>query len=284
MAGQEELFPSREFVRGQPRTFKPLTRPLWTERKAALIARYLYYFVLITKHGTYIDAFAGRQNDRAKEGWAVECVLRNEPAWLRRYHLFEQAPGSAAELRSLAAEFSDRKITIVEGDSNTERPRALPAGSIRDRQAAFCLLDQRTFECHWATCSHVAGIKPAGYRIEQFYFLAQGWLDRALAAIRTEDGLAAVRSWWGGDDWEQFRELPSRDRAASVAERFRSELGYQEATPWPIHERGGTGRVMYYMIHASDHSEAPALMRRAYEWAVAPVPEEVDQLEIEFLG
>ena len=44
--------------------FKPLTYPLWTKHKATLIARYLYYFVLITKHGTYIDGFSGPQNNR----------------------------------------------------------------------------------------------------------------------------------------------------------------------------------------------------------------------------
>jgi hypothetical protein len=40
---------------------RPLRNPIWTENKARLIERYLYYFVLITKHGTYIDGFAGPQ-------------------------------------------------------------------------------------------------------------------------------------------------------------------------------------------------------------------------------
>ena len=33
----------------------------------------------------------------------------------------------------------------------------------------------------------------------------------------------------------------------------------------------GGGRVMYYMIHATDHSEAPNLMNRAYHKAVMPI-------------
>ena len=40
---------------------RPLRHPIWTEYKARLIERYLYYFVMITKHGTYIDGFAGPQ-------------------------------------------------------------------------------------------------------------------------------------------------------------------------------------------------------------------------------
>ena len=39
---------------------------------------------------------------------------------------------------------------------------------------------------------------------------------------------------------------------------------------------------MYWMIHVSDHAEAPKLMRRAYDWAVRPVEEDVTQLEMEF--
>ncbi|MCI0628905.1 MAG: hypothetical protein L0387_45880 [Acidobacteria bacterium] len=41
---------------------KPLRNPLWTQNKAKLIERYLYYFVMVTKHGTYIDGFAGPQD------------------------------------------------------------------------------------------------------------------------------------------------------------------------------------------------------------------------------
>lgn len=36
-----------------------LKTPLWTENKARFIARYLNSFTFVTKHGTYIDAFAG---------------------------------------------------------------------------------------------------------------------------------------------------------------------------------------------------------------------------------
>ena len=38
--------------------------PIWTGCKAKLIERYLFYFVQITYHGTYIDAFARAAGDR----------------------------------------------------------------------------------------------------------------------------------------------------------------------------------------------------------------------------
>src|ERR1700730_5630268 len=75
--GQQPLFDlpaakrlDKSKVKGVP------PRPLWTENKARLIERYLYYFVLITKHRTYIDGFAGPQH--SPENWAARLVLETE--------------------------------------------------------------------------------------------------------------------------------------------------------------------------------------------------------------
>lgn len=58
--------------------------------------------------------------------------------------------------------------------------------------------------------------------------------------------------------------MDSTERAMLVARRFEEELGYGKALPYSIHNRRRQGRVMYHMIHATDHTEAPALMIRAY--------------------
>jgi hypothetical protein len=63
---------------------RPLRNPIWTENKVRLIERYLYYFVLITKHGTYIDGFAGPQYEDRPDAWAARLVLEIEPKWLSR--------------------------------------------------------------------------------------------------------------------------------------------------------------------------------------------------------
>ncbi|MCI0720645.1 MAG: hypothetical protein L0338_17005 [Acidobacteria bacterium] len=61
----------------------------------------------------------------------------------------------------------------------------------------------------------------------------------------------------------------------------RDELGYQFVVPWPIYQRkSGGGVVMYYMIHATDHPAATALMARAYNKAVHP-KESAKQLSLE---
>ena len=52
---------------------------------------------------------------------------------------------------------------------------------------------------------------------------------------------------------------------------MRSEFGYKSVKAWPIYERADGGNTMYYMIHATDHPEAPKLMSRAYRRAVHPL-------------
>lgn len=260
---------------------KALKRPVWSENKADLITRYLRYFVFITHHGTYIDAFAGPQTDRSEEAWTARSVTASEPKWLRNFHLFDESHSQIARLRRLAHDNRDRNICVYHGDSNRLLPSVLPAGSIGQREATFCLLDQRTFECEWALCQHIAKLRPGPTRAAQFYFLANSWMPRAFAAISTPEGEQKVISWLGRDDWRSFAKSRPSDRVDEFVHKFKEELGYRSVKAWPIFERdAGAGVVMYYMVHATDHEEAPKLMYRAYCRAVDP-PEPVEQLELD---
>lgn len=264
---------------------RALDRPVWSEHKADLIARYLRYFVFITKHGTYIDPFAGPQTDKTLQAWTAERVLANEPPWLKRFFLFDKDSSQAKRLRELKERYLDRDITVEHGDANDAVPAAIPVGTIKASEATFCLLDQRTFECQWQLCRYIADLRPGPRKIEQFYFFANGWLPRALAGVKTEEGREQVRGWLGNDDLESFAAITSSlDRAGYFVRKFRDELGYRSVKPWPIFAKEeGRGAIMYYMIHATDHDEAPKLMERAYRKAVAP-PEPADQLSLELNG
>jgi hypothetical protein len=69
-------------------------------------------------------------------------------------------------------------------------------------------------------------------------------------------------------------------RAQFVCERFRSTLKYKHVYPFPIYEtKDKGGRIMYYMIHPSDHDEAAVLMNRAYGKAL-DIKETDEQLEL----
>ncbi len=263
-----------------PKT-KQLEAPVWTENKAVLIQRYLRYFVFITKHGTYIDGFSGPQKPDHPQSWAAKLVLESEPKRLRKFAFFEMDERKLKHWDSLASKHPakpKRKISVTPGDMNSELPKYLAANPIKPKEATFCLLDQHTFECEWDTVRTLATHKQEGNKIELFYFLAQGWIDRAFSGLKQpEDRLGR---WWGNDTWRDLRKMPCVERGLFLKDRFKTELGYLYTNPYPIYERGGSGKVMFWMIHASDHPEAPKLMVRAYNNAVAPL-EPIEQLEWE---
>ncbi len=266
---------------GKPLKFKPHERPLWTENKARLIERYLFYFVLVTKHGAYIDGFAGPQNYRSLNSWAAKQVLESKPALLREFWLCEiDAKGVAAleKLKTGLPVVRNRSVEVVPGDFNETVHRVLNECKITDRTAAFCLLDQRTFECHWSTVQTLSKFKKGGHKIELFYFLGSGWLDRSLKGTKHVD---KIERWWGNSDWRKLRGMRNFDRAQLVTSRFRDELGYVNAYSWPIYKKGSSGgRIMYHMVHATDHPEAPKLMHRAY-FNATKAREPIPQLELE---
>src|SRR4030042_1138265 len=130
--------------------FKRLRHPIWTENKAKLIERYLYYFVLVTKHGSYIDGFAGPQHPDKPEMWAAKLAIENEPRWLRHFYLFEQKRKKFKYIQKLKKSQPDdpnREIQVYHGDFNKLVHSFLKGRPIKDTEASFCLLDQQTFEC-----------------------------------------------------------------------------------------------------------------------------------------
>jgi len=266
-----------------PLQLKTADAPIWTENKAQLIQRYLRYFVFITKHGTYLDAFAAPQRpDHAGTSCAAKLVIESEPKWFRNFALFDLDGAGLGYLREIAAKEDPEKrtIAVVEGDCNKALPEYLRTSPIPEREATFCLLDQRTFECDWQTVVEVATHKKSGNKIEIFYLLAQGWLDRSVAALKSPDRV--LGKWWGDNSWKQLLDLPSLERGQFLASRFKTSFGYKYSYPFPIYEKeDGVGKVMFWMVHASDHEEAPKLMARAYRNVVSPL-EPVEQLRIEF--
>jgi three-Cys-motif partner protein len=269
------------------KTVKRLRYPIWTEVKAKLIERYLYHFVLVTHHGTYIDGFAGPQNLKDENMWAAKLVLESEPPWLKYFYLFDVDPKQVERLEELVEQQPERdskgrkiyRKIVVEpaGDFNQKVRCLLDSNCIKPKQATFCLLDQWSTECHWSTVQALANYKMLAptddpddppRKIELFYFLAVGWLGRTLAAT-TKDP-EPLNRWWGAPDWEQLKGKTDWQLAEIFVDRFKNELGYRSVMQWPIFERESGGRVMYYMIHATDHPAALGLMSRAYDQALQP--------------
>src|SRR5215472_10393394 len=247
------------------RALKPLSAPVWTKNKAHFNMHYLRYFVLIAKHGTYIDGFAGPQQGKMCNTWSARLVLESEPRWIRHFHLCDKQASQVDLLKHLKAQQPpgeyERNIEIYLGDFNSKVDEILECGDITDKEATFCLLDQRTFECKWATVEKLAKFKTSGHKIELFYFLANAWFERAFDAQKDRDVIAA---WWGRDDLTELRAMSREERSAVMVRRFKRQFGYHSVTAWPIYgQENGGGVVMYYMVHAADHPESRIQMERA---------------------
>lgn len=271
----------------EPKVKNPTT-PVWTENKARLVERYLFLFVLVTHSGTYIDGFAGPQEPEHEEMWSAKLVLESRPRWLQRFFLFDKDAAQVARLKAMVGSQPPRdktknepkrETTVTEGDSNVLIRAILDRGEVNRNQPAFALLDQRTFQCEWATLQALAAYNTK-LKIELFYFLPNGWLDRSLAAQKEE---TVPTAWWGRDDWKSLQGVKHFDRAQIFVKRIKEELGYASVKAWPIYDKKGGTNVMYYMIHATDHPVAPHLMARAYGKAVSADIETAEQVAFEFL-
>ena len=171
-----------------------------------------------------------------------------------------------------------RSVKVWPGDFNENVDKVLGDGKITQKEATFCLLDQHTFECHWLTLKSLAVYKtPPHNKIELLYFLGVGWLHRAFSGIRREDTIQQVLQWWGKPDWSELKLKSELEIAEMFRKRFQDELGYRYTAAYPIFDRSKGNQVMYYMIHASDHDEAPALMVRAHQKAVRTLPKEIQR-------
>jgi three-Cys-motif partner protein len=233
--------------------------------------------VFITHHGTYIDGFAGPQQECETESWAAKLVLASEPKWMRHFHLCDKSRAQIKRLEALSREqpthdSAGRKIArdihVYPGDFNTTVDKILASGNIKESEATFCLLDQRTFQCEWQTVEKLARHKKVGTKIELFYFLANWWFDRALSGVKNFDIIAR---WWGRDDWKELFPMSRIERRNLIVNRMRTELGYKSVKAWEIFNRRDGGATMYYMIHATDHPEGPPQMSRAYRDTVRSI-------------
>lgn len=250
-------------------TFEPLRAHIWSETKAQLIQNYLYYFGWHTRHGCYIDGFAGPQNRAEPDGWSANLALAVRPPFIRNFHLCELNRTSfkcLAELRDSQPAIRGRTIDLYHGDFNQVVHDVLRTDHLTDTNATFALLDQRSFQCHWSTVEALAAHKGGDYKIELFYFFGSSWLNRSLSKISKTERITA---WWGNEDWDHLVKGKQVDAMFEMKSRLEN-LGYAYVHAWPITKhREGDGRVLYYMFHASDHPMAPRYMDRAYQKLVA---------------
>ena len=285
-ADQLPLFPDDDeppkFEGEQPR-FKSTQTKVWSGAKARMIELYIRYFLFVTHHGIYIDGFSGPQNPDRLDHWTAKRIVELRPRWIRNIFLGELKADSVYILEQMLIDQPPREkgepkrtIDLLPGDFNQTIDTILESPHITSKQATFCLLDQRCFECDWATVLKVATKKQSGNRIEILYFLPIKWLQRALSAVKEEGKLDR---WFGNSGWRDLVGKNNDYPRAVFVEKFKS-LGYRYVKAWPIYAGPDMPSTMYYMIHATDHPDAPGLMFRAYRKAVSP--NALEQFEFKF--
>jgi hypothetical protein len=89
---------------------------------------------------------------------------------------------------------SNGKSNLLSACISCTVDQILAEGSIAHKEATFCLLDQRTFECHWQTLVKLAAYKERPQiKIELLYFLGIGWLHRAFSGLKDQQ---IAEKWW----------------------------------------------------------------------------------------
>lgn len=248
--------------------------PNQTSSKSRLIAQYISHFQRITKGGLYIDGFAAPQSREHEDAWTARRVLEIEPKRLRMFWLCEIEKHGIERLKVLKNKHhhdpQSRRVSVMEGDFNETVKVILKSDRLTRRAAIFALLDQRNTECHWATVQALAS-RAGRYKIEILYFLGTSWLHRSLTQSKTATRIEEINKWWGSNDWQFLTELSQTEQVNEMAGRFLNELGYKHVTAYPIMQDELGKKKSFYLIHASDHPEAPKLMTRAYSQIVGDI-------------
>ena len=95
MTNQVEMFGERPSGKPTRLTLAEGGAPLWTAEKASLIDEYIHRFLLVTRHGVYLDLFAGPQRVDDTESWSVRRVLERRTAGnpsIRHYAVCDENP------------------------------------------------------------------------------------------------------------------------------------------------------------------------------------------------
>jgi three-Cys-motif partner protein len=202
--------------------------PAQTDAKSRLIARYVERFQLVTRGGLYVDGFAAPQSRNHPEAWTARRVLEINPPRLRTFWLCDIDPDGLRQLRDLQSRHNrvpPARRVFVMEGDFNDRYKEILMGGRIKRRTAVFALLDQR-----NTECHWSTVQAlAAYkgrtRIEILYFLAIGWLHRSLTQSRRPERLAEIDRWWGGGDWKKA----------------------------------------FSLIHATDHPEAPKLMRRAFQ-------------------
>ncbi len=266
---------------------------IWTKGKLDVLRRYLDAFTTTTKFKSgktiYIDAFAGEAENRdrltneALDGSARIALSVSDPSFsiLRFFETERNAPTLESVLRR---DFPGRDFEVRGGDSNELVPSELALLKQFNWAPTFAFIDPNSTEAEWRTLVALADFKKGRrWKAELFYLFSPPMFQRLLRVdgndVRPQDR-DAISAVFGTSEWEhiylarlndEIKPAEARDEYLNLMRwRMESVLGYKWTHPLEVRNEGG--RIIYYMIFATDHPVGHEIMSDVYAQAAAEFP------------
>lgn len=247
----------------------------WSEVKLDIIKEYAQaYTKLLSKQKyikqySYIDAFAGSGVHLAKStgsfipGSPLNALLVKPP--FQKYHLIDIDKDKAANLRTLAKDYSN--VEIYDGDCNQVlREQIYPLIKYNEYKRALCILDPYGLHLDWDI------IMTAGQMKSIDIFLNFPVMDINMNALKHDkekvsaEQISRMNAFWGDESWRQigyaksnqtvmFDKEPEYKISNDILEKsFRKRLkevaGFKYV-PEPIPMRNSNNAIVYYLYFAS---------------------------------
>ncbi len=266
---------------------------IWTKGKLDVLRQYLDAFTTTTKNKAtetiYLDTFAGeaenkdRLTDEPLDGSARIALSVSDPPFTR-LRFFETDRNAATLEAVLRRDFPLRDLEVRGGDSNELVPIELGRLKHLNWAPTFAFIDPNGMEAEWRTLVALAEFKKGRkWKAELFYLFSPPMFQRLLrvdgSEVRPQDR-DVISAVFGTADWEhiyqarlndEIEPAQARDEYLNLMRwRMESVLGYEWTHPLEV--RNEVGRVIYYMIFATDHPVGHEIMSKVYAAAAAEFP------------
>jgi three-Cys-motif partner protein len=264
---------------------------IWTVGKLEILRRYLNAFASASKTSSeivYLDLFAGRpENFDRSTGEPIlgsaEIALAVRPPFTK-LRFFERAGNARLLQEALAKQYPARGAEVVPGDCNATIAAVLTKLSSVRWAPTFAFIDPNGPHFHWTTLSYLADHRRnEKTKVELWMLLPVDLFVRTLridgrsVSIKSADQISAM---YGTDEWRYIHTarvdgdlapFEARDEYVNLM-RWRLErvLGYSYTHPFQI--VNVSGRPLYHMVFATDHSAGTKIMSDIYKKMAGELP------------
>lgn len=250
----------------------------WARDKLAIIRCYLPAFGRACRGKVprwyFVDAFSGPGVNRLRESgeriWGSPMIaLDTDPAFTKCL-LLDKGKREMETLTARAAPFGGHAV-IRQGDANTDLV-SLMEPELDKKAPCVCLLDPEGPHLAWETVEAIARFKSGRYKVEQLILLPThtGFI-RELPLLKSIEawGERDLRRVFGNDDWKPIWERRRRgeigaDQATTEYVRLYAHglrgLGYKTVLDREIRTRGWGGRILYFLVFATDNDAGKKVM------------------------